>query len=135
MTDELSDREAAVLARETELERDWESLRYVLLAARMATWEYDIERDSAILSPSAAEYFGVPLSEAPKTFGELLMAAHPDDRAHVAEAFALALTPNPPDGPEFRVIWPDGSIHWIANKGRVWRDFFYKGYTPLPAIR
>jgi len=118
----LDERETAVAARESELEADWERLRYVLLAARMATWEYDIETDSATLSPSAAEYFGVPLESAPRTFGELLMAVHPDDRAHVAEAFALALTPEAPDGPEFRVIWPDGSVHWIANKGRVWRD-------------
>ena len=115
-------REAEVAAREGELEAEWERLRYVLLAARMATWEYDIETDSATLSPSATEYFGVTEQNSPRTFGDLLMLVHPDDRAHVAEAFALALTPNAPDGPEFRVVWPDGAVHWIANKGRVWHD-------------
>ena len=119
---QLARREAAVAAREGEVANEWERLRYVLLAARMATWEYDIETDAALLSPSAVELFGVTEQESPKTFGDLLLRVHPDDRAHVAEAFALALNPERSDGPEFRIIWPDGSVHWIENKGRVWRD-------------
>jgi two-component system cell cycle sensor histidine kinase/response regulator CckA len=119
---QLARREAAVAAREGEVANEWERLRYVLLAARMATWEYDIEADAASLSPSAVELFGVASEKAPRTFGDLLMFVHPDDRAHVAEAFALALNPEPSNGPEFRIVWPDGSVHWIENKGRVWRD-------------
>ena len=118
----LAAREAEVAAREDAVKEEWERLRYVLLAAKMATWEYDIETDAAVLSPSAAEYFGVTPEKAPRTFGDLLMMVHPDDRAHVAEAFALAVSMLPSDGPEFRVVWPDGSVHWIANKGTVWRD-------------
>ena len=129
MTDErpgaeegLARREAEVAAREGELLAEWERLRYVLLAARMATWEYDIDADQATLSASATAYFGVPVEKSPRSFADLLSLVHPDDRTHVTEAFALAVTPKPSDGPEFRVVWPDGSVHWIANTGRVWRD-------------
>jgi signal transduction histidine kinase len=121
-TSELSLREAALNAREGELLAEWESLRYVLLAARMATWEYDIVLDQVNASPSALAYLGLEPSSGPRSFGEFLLSVHPDDRSHVAEAFSLAFSPVAPDGPEFRVVWPDGSVHWIANKGRVWRD-------------
>jgi PAS domain S-box-containing protein len=120
--DGIAQREAAIAAREGELAHEWEQLRYVLLAARMAAWEYDIETDAAVLSPTATSYFGLTPAQSPRTFGELLMLVHPDDRARVADAFALATSSGGADGPEFRVVWPDGTIHWIANNGRVWRD-------------
>jgi signal transduction histidine kinase/ActR/RegA family two-component response regulator len=118
----LALREAAIAAREDAVEREWERLRYVLLAARMAAWEYDIPSDTATLSPSAAAYFGVEEDAAPRTFEALLSCVHPDDRALLRDAFAAALHPHPSNGPEFRVVWPDGTVHWIANMGRVWRD-------------
>jgi ribosomal protein S27E len=55
-------------------------------------------------------------------YDDAIALIHPDDQAGVQEAISAALG-GLDEGAyhrEFRVIWPDGSIHWIASHGRVY---------------
>jgi signal transduction histidine kinase len=47
---------------------------------------------------------------------------HPDDLSEVERAFAAARESRSEFDLEYRVVWPDGSVHWVAGRGRYWYD-------------
>jgi PAS domain-containing protein len=47
---------------------------------------------------------------------------HQDDRVRVMKEVQGALDDIAPFDMEFRAVWPDGSLHWLAGKGSVVRD-------------
>ena len=47
---------------------------------------------------------------------------HSDDRARVTELNGYALKTGQPTTGEWRVVWPDGSVHWIAGRWQVLRN-------------
>jgi two-component system sensor histidine kinase UhpB len=49
-------------------------------------------------------------------------AVHPDDRGWVMRQREQLHGGTGPDTIEFRVIWPDGSVHWIFGRATVVRD-------------
>jgi len=52
------------------------------------------------------------------TFEDLIETIHPDDRERVHEAVQQALRNREGYQIEHRVIWPDGSPHWVVVRGR-----------------
>jgi two-component system sensor histidine kinase UhpB len=49
-------------------------------------------------------------------------AVHPDDRARLAERRQELLAGTGSGDVEYRVTWPDGSVHWIFGRATVMRD-------------
>jgi two-component system sensor histidine kinase KdpD len=47
---------------------------------------------------------------------------HPDDRASFQTAVAAAVDTASSFSLEFRLLWPDGTIHWTSGAGRVFTD-------------
>ena len=43
-------------------------------------------------------------------------ASHPDDRPWLEERLRRSLTERTSYPIEYRVIWPDGSLHWVASR-------------------
>lgn len=102
------------------LEDAEERLRLATEATGLGTWDLDLKTSVIIHSPRLAEIFGrasdVIMSQ--QDFQDFI---HPDDVHIVLFAFKRALQ----TGKYFyevRVIWPDGSTHWIRNTGRVIYD-------------
>jgi len=54
------------------------------------------------------------------SYGVFLSALHPDDRERIDAAVSEAIRQGKDYDVEMRTIWPDGSLHWIASKGRVY---------------
>ena len=59
-------------------------------------------------------------------FGKTLTAfenlIHPDDRQSIIELTREAMRTGQPTEGEWRVVWPDGSLHWIASRGQVFMN-------------
>jgi signal transduction histidine kinase len=51
-----------------------------------------------------------------------LSRIHPDDRASVADTVAVATQAGTDFTVEHRVLWPDGTTHWLAGAGRIHLD-------------
>ena len=51
-----------------------------------------------------------------------MQTIHPDDREAFQRVVQEAIASSDAFKSEFRVLWPDGSVHWIAAAGRVFRD-------------
>lgn len=49
-------------------------------------------------------------------------AVHPDDRGWVQRRREELLAGTGPSDIEYRVVWPDGSVHWIFGRATVVRD-------------
>jgi signal transduction histidine kinase len=47
---------------------------------------------------------------------------HPDDRETFTGRIAEALEDRRPFSLEFRLLWPDGSVHWTYGAARIFRD-------------
>jgi two-component system, cell cycle sensor histidine kinase and response regulator CckA len=60
--------------------------------------------------------------QSPRTFQGFLDLIHADDRAAVQQAFERAAHEQSELAHEFRAVWPDGSVRWIAGRARVLRD-------------
>jgi len=62
----------------------------------------------------------------PGGFGGTLAAfqdlIHPDDRARVIALTREMIKTGQPAEAEWRVVWPDRSVHWIAGRGQVLMD-------------
>ena len=120
---EEAERQAADSQRTEVALREGETrLRLALAAARMGTWDWDIASNRVTYSDELGPLFGLPRGGYHPTYEAFLNAVHPDDRERVARAVTLALDAGADYGLEFRVVWPDGTVHWLANRGQVSRD-------------
>lgn len=99
--------------------RDSEAqLRRALDAARMVSWEWDLTQGTR---RTIGDDFAV-LGESPATIDTAKRRVHPDDLArHLADIDRAICTGNDYQS-EFRVIWPDGSVHWLLSRGTPMRN-------------
>lgn len=95
-----------------------ERLRFALTAGRLGSWEWDITTGGMECSVICKANYG----RSPDNlfnYEDLQKAIHPDERARVLEAFDRTLSGNDELNIEYRVVWPDESIHWILVRGRL----------------
>jgi PAS domain S-box-containing protein len=97
-------------------------LSLALDAARMGTWEWDVPANRLVWSPQLERIHGMAPGTFDNKFETFLNVIHPDDRESVQAAIASARDSGTEFTTEFRVVYPDGSIHWIAGEGSVVRD-------------
>jgi PAS domain S-box-containing protein len=98
-----------------------ERLRLALEAGRMGVWDWNIATGDVRWSGHAEALTGLAPGTFAGTVDAVLDLVHPDDRARVAETIARAPQETGYDV-EFRTVWPDGTVHWLAGHGRVLRD-------------
>jgi PAS domain S-box-containing protein len=111
-----------------------ERLRLALEAARMGIWEWDLTNQRQVISPETEALFGFDPGTFTGDLGQLLAAIHRQDRAVVRGAVEQAL-----DGRElkleYRVVWPDRTVHWLETSGRVLRDAVGEPVRLLAVVR
>jgi PAS domain S-box-containing protein len=98
-----------------------EQRHLALEAADLGAWDYQFQTAEVFWDARCREMWGIPQAEKIE-YKEAIAAIHPEDRAEVDEAVRQALA-GKDEGAyhrEFRVVWPDGSAHWIASHGRVY---------------
>lgn len=112
--------EVATLAEDVEA-RD-ARLELMLSASGTGFWEWDVVSGQLMWTEAIFRQHGLEPSGRPPAYAAYLDTIHPDDRAAFEGAMAAAM--DGADGFEldFRVIWPDGSVHWTHGAGRLFRD-------------
>jgi len=118
MVADITERKVAEEGLRTSEER----LRLAQSVAGIGTFERDIRTGVNTWTTDLESMYGLP----PGGFGKTLAAfedlIHPDDRAEVVKLVDRALRTGEPANGEWRVIWPDGSVHWLAGRWRVLMD-------------
>jgi PAS domain S-box-containing protein len=97
-------------------------LRMALEAAQMGFWEIDPETGRMWRTGESAQLAGTgSIDDLGGTLDEVLTRTHPEDVEMVRGSLLGAKTDGTVIKNVFRMIWPDGSIHWLAAQGRAMR--------------
>jgi PAS domain S-box-containing protein len=104
---------------EEQARRSEKRLRYVLDAAMMGTWDWDMTTDTVVWSGNLERIHGLPPGTFDGSFASYEREIHPDDRERVLASIHRALTEGVPHDVEYRVVAPDGTVRWCEGKGLV----------------
>lgn len=111
------------------LKEDEERLNIIIDASELGNWELDLETKEITYSDRYIEILGHAKGEI-LSHQQILKHLHPDDLNAREEAFKLAFD----TGMllyQSRIIWPNGSLHWIEGRGKV---FYNEKHEPVKMI-
>ena len=106
---------------EEALRQSEERLRLAMAAADLGTWHWNLRTGELLWSERSLAMSGLPPGT-PISYEEFLATVHPDDRARVDATVRRALQEGSEYDIEYRSLWPDGTVHWAASKGRAYYD-------------
>jgi two-component system cell cycle sensor histidine kinase/response regulator CckA len=114
------------ITEKIQAERDLrDSERRLMLAqnaAHLGVWDRDLRKDTIETSGQYSRLYGLPPDHPPLTYDAWLGLIHSEDRERVRELMRDTLKRTHIWDAEFRVVWPDGSVHWLLGKGKVFLD-------------
>jgi PAS domain S-box-containing protein len=104
-----------------ELRKINQQLTLALSTTKMGFWDWDLRTNRIIWSREHEQLFGLVSGTFDGTYESWAACVHPEDLRGVNNAINQARADRGDYRYEYRVVWPDGSIHWIEGKGK----FFY----------
>jgi PAS domain S-box-containing protein len=107
---------------EAALHESEERFRFAQRAAGIGTFDWDIATGINKWTPELEAMYGLPSGGFPGTQKDWEDLVHPDDRARAVQRVKESLETGAPMEHEWRVIWPDGSVHWIAGRWQVFKN-------------
>ena len=120
--DRLADALDEVAALAEDIEGRDARIEVMLSASGTGFWEWDIPTGGLAWSEAIFEQHGMPAGGSAPSFDAYVETIHPDDREGFRQAIAASLDGGDAFSHEFRLIWPDGSVHWTHGAARVFRD-------------
>ena len=107
-------------------EQSWDSAPQLLAAlngARLGAWSWDIESGRISWSRGTQALFGFDPRQPLPADVDYLDLLLPEDRARAVRAFHAAVAGAPLEqAMHHRIVWPDGSLHWLEISGSVLPD-------------
>ncbi|MGL5059494.1 MAG: PAS domain S-box protein [Microcoleus sp.] len=113
------------------LQENAAQLRIALSAAQMGMWDWNLVTGEIKWSPEHSLLFGLNPESFDGRYETFDACLYPDDRSTLNLAVQQALKTQSIYQHEFRVVWPDGSIHWVEGRGQ---GFFDSNGKPLRMI-
>ena len=120
--EELVTSNELIMEREKDLRESRARLDLALRSAAMGVWRWDVIENRRHFDEQAFRLLGIDPAAFHGDREEFFDALHPDDREAVGEALSRTIEHDAAYEPDYRVIWPDGSVHYIASRGRLERD-------------
>lgn len=111
-----------VRARTREVRESEHRLRLALQAAHLGTFNWDRISGHITWSREHEALFGYKPGEFPGTFEAFSQRVHPDDLPGITAELDRCVTGRTAYRQEFRIRWPDGSMHWIKALGEFEYD-------------
>ncbi|HJQ08161.1 MAG TPA: PAS domain S-box protein [Candidatus Saccharimonadales bacterium] len=103
---------------ETALRRSEENLALALKASQMGMWEWNIATNELVWSDELKALFGLkPAYNI--TYEKYLRLLHPAERSLTRKVIQDAMKTGKEYRVEHRVVWPDGTVHWLLGQGKA----------------
>jgi PAS domain S-box-containing protein len=99
-----------------------ERLHLATRAAGIGIWDWDIVKNELVWDDQMYALYGLRPGEFGGAYAAWLQGVHPADREASNAVSAAAVAGERAYDTEFRVRWPDGSVHWLKADGQVFRD-------------
>jgi PAS domain S-box-containing protein len=106
--------------RET-LARTQERSQLALRASGIGVWSRDLAANVIERDENSDHLFGLRPGGVPSGREGFISMVHPDDRDRVKSQMAEAIERGTEVNMEFRVVWPDGTVKFLASKGNVYK--------------
>ena len=90
--------------------------------ADLGSWDWNIQTGELYWSEQIGPLFGYQPGELETSYDNFLAAVHPDDRQAVINAINASIEQDDPYEIEHRVVWPDGTVRWVLERGDVQRN-------------
>jgi PAS domain S-box-containing protein len=118
-------RQVAVLKQENQqhikaLNQQEEQLRLALASAQMGIWDWNLITGKVQWNREHEELFDLEPGSFDGSYEAFDQCIHPDDRAGVHQAVIESIENHTSMCHQFRIIWSDGSIHWIETRGEAY---------------
>ncbi len=94
-------------------------LRLALDAGRMGVWDWNVRTGDLNWSDTLEPLYGLAPGTFGGTFEHFQQLVHPQDRETVNATIRESLEGGGEFSVEFRNLWPNGRVHWIAGSGKV----------------
>jgi len=107
---------------QTQLQDQQERLQAALFAAETGTFRWDIRTNELEWDDNLVRLFGLSPGQTVHSLDAFIQFVHPSDRQGVIDQYAQCATVGADFDMDFRVIHPDGSIHWLSDKGKTFFD-------------
>jgi PAS domain S-box-containing protein len=115
---DITDRKRA----EQELNKANERLRLALEAGSAGGWDYDLKTGKNVWFGTAHAQLGMTPDETSGSREEFWDRVHEDDRERVEHALQVAKEKREEYAEDVRVVWRDGTTHWLRSRGRFLYD-------------
>jgi PAS domain S-box-containing protein len=109
-------------ALEREAQDLTERLAMALEAGGFGTWHWDRRTGTVEWDAAMEALYGLAPGTFDGTFDSYVALIHPDDREATLRRVEEAIRARESYVVDHRVVWPDGSVHWVQGKGRVTVD-------------
>lgn len=88
----------------------------------IGTWDLDITTGDVVWNKAHEIMMGYEPGSPIRARSDFDSRVHPEDLDSVRKAMADAIMDRKEFQVEFKVVWPDGSVHWLQSRGRATYD-------------
>jgi PAS domain S-box-containing protein len=99
-----------------------QAMEVALEASRTGTFHWDIQENRLWWDAALDRLFGLRPEEVVRSLDQFIALVHADDRAEVIRRCERCRDFGEDFQMEFRVVYPDGSLHWLYDRGRTFLD-------------
>ncbi|HBO43209.1 MAG TPA: hypothetical protein DD670_04600 [Planctomycetaceae bacterium] len=99
-----------------------ERLSLATMAANVGIWDLDIPNNKLVWDESMFRLYGITPNDFGGAYEAWQAGVHPEDWPRVEAETQMALHGAKEFDTEFRVVWPNKSVHWIKANGLVQHD-------------
>jgi len=111
----------ALAARDQALRVATERLQAATRAGIIGIWEWDIKNNKLIWDEVMCRLYGISADTFDQSPTSWLRLLHPEDKAPAWQSIRAALQNQQDYSAEFRVVWPDGSTHYLKSAAQIIR--------------
>jgi len=95
-------------------------LRLAMEAGKSVAWDWDVKSGRDSWFGDLRTVFGIPSDSYIGNVEDFRQRVHPEDREKVGKAINDAMQGHLPYAAEFRTLWPDGTVRWVAATGKFY---------------
>lgn len=118
-----------------ELARSQERYTLAQKAAKIGSWEWNIQTGELLWSDVIESMFGLAPGTFAGTYEAFIAYVHPEDRDYVEQHVNTAIKKDVSYNLEHRIVTPNGEIRWLAEIGEIYRDIQGKATRMVGMVR
>jgi PAS domain S-box-containing protein len=104
------------------LKNSQERLKLAQKVGQIGAWEWNFQTNEVIWTEELETLYGLAPGSFDGKYETWAKTLHPDDRTRIQQEAWNGLIEGREFNTEFRILWPDGSVHWLTAKAKAFDD-------------